>query len=68
MCGIVAVSGDPDERLVREMMDRIAHRGPDGSGFHLDFEGHSALGVCAAEGARVQTRIQSPWLRCETLL
>lgn len=44
MCGIVAVSGNPDERLVREMMDRIAHRGPDGSGFHLDFEGRSALG------------------------
>jgi hypothetical protein len=28
----------------------------------------SGLGACAAEGARVQTRIQSRWLRCETLL
>jgi len=50
MCGIVAVSGDPDERLVREMMDRIAHRGPDGSGFQLDFEGHSALARIIHEG------------------
>jgi hypothetical protein len=25
MCGIVALYGNPDERLVREMMDRIAH-------------------------------------------
>ena len=26
----------------------------------------AALGVCAAEGARAQTRIQCRWLRCES--
>ena len=44
MCGIVAVYGNPDERLVREMMDRIRHRGPDGSGLNVDPGGHSGLG------------------------
>ena len=44
MCGIVAIYGNPNERVVREMMDRIAHRGPDGSGLYLDPGGHSALG------------------------
>lgn len=32
MCGFVAVYGDPDEGLFRQMMSRIEHRGPDGSG------------------------------------
>jgi len=32
MCGIVAVLGEGDEPLVREMMARIRHRGPDGEG------------------------------------
>ncbi|HEY3727739.1 MAG TPA: asparagine synthase (glutamine-hydrolyzing) [Solirubrobacteraceae bacterium] len=32
MCGICGVVGVADERLAREMADRIAHRGPDGEG------------------------------------
>jgi hypothetical protein len=28
MCGIAAVWGSSDEGVVRQMMDRIAHRGP----------------------------------------
>lgn len=32
MCGIVAALGRDGEPLVRPMMDRIKHRGPDGSG------------------------------------
>jgi len=59
MCGIVAVSGDPDERLVREMMDRIAHRGPDGSGFQLDFEGHSALARIIHEGPTAAAHLRA---------
>ena len=32
MCGFVLTSGDADEAIVQGMMDRIKHRGPDGSG------------------------------------
>ncbi|MGW3368911.1 asparagine synthase (glutamine-hydrolyzing) [Streptosporangium canum] len=45
MCGIagmVSVRG-PDPELVRRMCDVIAHRGPDGEGFHSD--GRAALGM-----------------------
>jgi asparagine synthase (glutamine-hydrolysing) len=34
MCGICGVVGREDERLVRDMADTLAHRGPDGEGFH----------------------------------
>lgn len=38
LAGIVDLKGerDFDRRLVKAMTDRIAHRGPDGEGFHLD--------------------------------
>jgi asparagine synthase (glutamine-hydrolysing) len=40
VCGIVGVCnqrGEPvDERLLRSMTDAIAHRGPDGEGWHVD--------------------------------
>lgn len=47
MCGIVGAvwddGGPPlDEKALRAMADRIAHRGPDDSGTHLD--DHAALG------------------------
>jgi len=32
MCGFVAVHGNPDESLLRDMLDGIRHRGPDGGG------------------------------------
>ncbi|WP_305883835.1 asparagine synthase (glutamine-hydrolyzing) [Actinoallomurus soli] len=45
MCGIAGVvSADrPDPCLVRRMCDVLAHRGPDGEGFHED--AHAALGM-----------------------
>ncbi len=45
MCGIAGVWGLDDPGLVRTMMDRIAHRGPDGQGLRR-FEGHGVLGHC----------------------
>ncbi len=42
MCGIVAMWGEPDARLLRQMMTQIKHRGPDGEGV-LDM-GHAILG------------------------
>ncbi|MGH3388121.1 MAG: asparagine synthase (glutamine-hydrolyzing) [Actinomadura sp.] len=45
MCGITgAVStGRPDAGLVHRMCDVLAHRGPDGAGYHED--AHAALGI-----------------------
>lgn len=50
MCGIAGIWGHSDEELVRSMIDKIKHRGPDGSGFHSDnktktFFGHSRLAI-----------------------
>jgi asparagine synthase (glutamine-hydrolysing) len=35
MCGICGVIGNPDERLIEEMLARIAHRGPDDQGIYI---------------------------------
>jgi asparagine synthase (glutamine-hydrolysing) len=45
MCGIAGiVSADqPDAALVHRMCDMLAHRGPDGAGYHDD--AHAALGM-----------------------
>ena len=32
MCGIAALSNSSDEGIVKAMMNRIAHRGPDSEG------------------------------------
>ena len=45
MCGIAGIvsTGQPDAGLVRRMCDVLAHRGPDGAGYH---EGpHAVLGM-----------------------
>lgn len=34
MCGIAGIWGLPDERVVRDMMRRLRHRGPDAHGLH----------------------------------
>jgi len=41
MCGIAGIWGCTDENLVQGMIEKIAHRGPDGVGFHVN--GNSAL-------------------------
>jgi asparagine synthase (glutamine-hydrolysing) len=45
MCGIAGVvsTSRPDAGLVRQMCDVLAHRGPDGAGYHED--AHAALGM-----------------------
>ena len=35
MCGICGVVGRPDEQLIKNMLARIAHRGPDDEGVYL---------------------------------
>jgi asparagine synthase (glutamine-hydrolysing) len=46
MCGIAGLvsTGTPGPGLVHQMCAEMAHRGPDGQGFHVD--GHAALGMC----------------------
>ena len=44
MCGITGIWGDCDEEIVREMMRRLAHRGPDAQGMLLQPESPGALG------------------------
>lgn len=49
MCGITGLwspfSGEPEnQELVRQMAAQIHHRGPDGSGFHIDPEQGIAMG------------------------
>lgn len=44
MCGIAGVFGRSDQQLVQEMIAKIAHRGPDGSGYHKGNETESYLG------------------------
>jgi asparagine synthase (glutamine-hydrolysing) len=45
MCGIAGIVsvGQPDAALVRRMCDMLAHRGPDGAGYHES--AHAALGM-----------------------
>jgi asparagine synthase (glutamine-hydrolysing) len=42
MCGIVGYSGNFEKEQLSKGLERIAHRGPDGSG--VFFHGHTALG------------------------
>ena len=53
ICGYVSRSGEPDPALVLRMMGRLAHRGPDGSGYYRDEQaalGHTRLAIIDAAG------------------
>ena len=45
MCGIVGITGYGDSLLVREMADKIYHRGPDSEGFYDNFEHKIFIGM-----------------------
>jgi asparagine synthase (glutamine-hydrolysing) len=53
ICGIVRRDGPPDLALLRRMMSRLGHRGPDGNGFYRDQRaalGHTRLAIIDASG------------------
>jgi len=55
MCGIAGIWGEVDEALVREMMGRLAHRGPDAEGVygnHAGVLGHKRLAIMDPERGR----------------
>ena len=50
MCGIAGFWGAGDQAIVTAMTDALAHRGPDGYGYHVDegnriFLGHRRLAI-----------------------
>lgn len=53
ICGFIQSSGAPDDKLILSMMGRLAHRGPDGSGYFRDERaalGHTRLAIIDAAG------------------
>ena len=53
ICGIVSTDAPPDLTLLRRMMGRIGHRGPDGNGYYRDRRaalGHNRLAIIDTEG------------------
>lgn len=53
ICGFVSASAVPDQALIERMIGRIAHRGPDGSGWFRDSEaalGHARLAIIDPAG------------------
>lgn len=53
VCGMVSYGGPPDLALLRRMMGRLAHRGPDGNGYYRDRRaalGHTRLAIIDASG------------------
>ena len=53
ICGIVSDSGPPDLALLRRMMGRLGHRGPDGAGYYRDRRaalGHTRLAIIDTSG------------------
>lgn len=55
MCGIVARWGNPNPNTVQTMMERMAHRGPDGSGLHSigkSTVGHRRLSIIDPNGGK----------------
>ena len=54
MCGIAGVWGEADQPLVQRLIDQMVHRGPDGSGMHLQTKqgvlGHRRLAIMDPTG------------------
>ena len=53
VCGIVSYAGPPDLDLLRRMMGRLGHRGPDGNGWYRDRRaalGHTRLAIIDTAG------------------
>lgn len=53
MCGIAGLWGSTEERIVRDMMARLRHRGPDACGVHRSEHGvlgHQRLSIMDPEG------------------
>jgi asparagine synthase (glutamine-hydrolysing) len=61
MCGIAALWGESDSETIRQILDKLPHRGPDGSGVHVTpvqeavgpaTLGHTRLAIIDPTGGR----------------
>src|SRR5262249_62277468 len=53
VCGVVSCGAPPDLELLRRMMGRLGHRGPDGNGYYRDRRaalGHTRLAIIDTSG------------------
>ena len=53
ICGMVSSAGPPDLAVLRRMMSRLGHRGPDGNGYYRDERaalGHTRLAIIDTVG------------------
>lgn len=53
ICGIHSTTGPPSREIVASMVDRLAHRGPDGTGLYRDNQvalGHTRLAIIDEAG------------------
>lgn len=69
MCGIVGYIDKNviNENVLREMMEKIRHRGPDGSGFYMDDMialGHRRLSIIDLEGGIQPMKNENGQLVC----
>jgi asparagine synthase (glutamine-hydrolysing) len=67
MCGIAGFWGAGDQTTIRAMTDALAHRGPDGNGYHVDedariFLGHRRLAIIDIAGGA-----QPMWNEAQTV-
>ena len=65
MCGIAGIWGRSEKKLVRQMMERLAHRGPDAEGMYSEPEdcgvlGHRRLSIVDVEGGDQPIRSPLP--------
>ncbi|MEW6094792.1 MAG: asparagine synthase B [Chloroflexota bacterium] len=65
MCGIAGVLQQPADETVQAMIEKLAHRGPDGNGVQ-DFEnatlGHTRLAILDIEGGRQPMQFEDTWI------
>lgn len=61
MCGIAGFLGAGNRDDLRFMTDRLAHRGPDGSGYHVDAEAPVFLGHRRLAVVDIETGVQPMW-------
>jgi asparagine synthase (glutamine-hydrolysing) len=45
MCGITGMWGHADHKQLRQMLEQIKHRGPDGRGMHIDTKSDVLLSI-----------------------